>query len=216
MINLLIVDDHDLVRLGIKSLLDDIDGIEVIAEASSGEQALDLVKDLPIDVILMDVKMPGIGGIEATRRLLRYDPDIKIIAVTACLEDPFPTRLLDAGAVGYITKEASIDEMVLAIRKIHAGQRYISTEIAQALAFKSDRDASPFDSLSEREMQIAIMLVNGDKLGKIAEQLNISSKTVSSYRSRVLQKLKCETDVDLVLMALRYGVIEPGIAVAPE
>lgn len=115
MIRVLVVDDHDLVRTGITRMLADIDGLQVVGEGDSGESALKLARELKPDVVLMDVKMPGIGGLEATRKLLRSHPDIKVVAVTVCEEDPFPTRLLQAGAAGYLTKGAGLDEMVQAI-----------------------------------------------------------------------------------------------------
>lgn len=131
MIRVLVVDDHDLVRTGITRMLADIDGLQVVGQAESGEESLIKARELKPDVVLMDVKMPGIGGLEATRKLLRSHPDIKVVAVTVCEEDPFPTRLLQAGAAGYLTKGAGLNEMVQAIRLVFAGQRYISPQIAQ-------------------------------------------------------------------------------------
>lgn len=125
MIRVLVVDDHDLVRTGITRMLADIDGLQVVGQAESGEESLIKARELKPDVVLMDVKMPGIGGLEATRKLLRSHPDIKVVAVTVCEEDPFPTRLLQAGAAGYLTKGAGLNEMVQAIRLVFAGQRYI-------------------------------------------------------------------------------------------
>ncbi len=137
MIKVLVVDDHDLVRTGITRMLADIDGLQVVGQADSGEESLKKARELKPDVVLMDVKMPGIGGLEATRKMLRSHPYIKVVAVTVCEEDPFPTRLLQAGAAGYMTKGAGLAEMVQAIRLVFAGQRYISPQIAQQLALKS-------------------------------------------------------------------------------
>src|SRR5690554_3345393 len=151
LIRLLVVDDHDLVRAGIVRMLADIRDLQVVGEADSGEEALRKARELKPDVVLMDVKMPGIGGLEATRKLLRSYPDIKVIAVTICEEDPFPTRLLQAGAAGYLTKGAALEEMIQAIRMVFAGQRYISPQIAQHLALKAfqpQTNGSPFDLLS--------------------------------------------------------------------
>ena len=120
MIRVLVVDDHDLVRTGISRMLADIDGLQVVGQAESGEAAIKKSRELKPDVVLMDVKMPGIGGLEATRKLLRSHPDIKVIAVTICEEDPFPTRLLQAGAAGYLTKGAALEEMIQAIRMVFA------------------------------------------------------------------------------------------------
>lgn len=129
MIRVLVVDDHDLVRTGITRMLADIEGLQVIGQADSGELALKKARELKPDIVLMDIKMPGIGGLEATRKLLRSQPDVKVIAVTICEEDPFPTRLLQAGAAGYLTKGAALEEMVQAIRLVFAGQRYISRRL---------------------------------------------------------------------------------------
>lgn len=211
LIKVLLVDDHELVRVGIKSLLVGEKNIEVIGEANSGEQAVKIAREKKPHIVLMDVKMPGIGGLEATRKLLRIDPNIKVIAVTACEEDPFPSRLLQAGAAGYLTKGCGPEEMISAIHKVNAGQRYISPEIAQQLALKhlSDGTAiSPFDVLSERELQVMIMITNGCKVQEISEKLCLSPKTINTYRYRIFEKLKIESDVELTLMALRHNMLD--------
>jgi DNA-binding NarL/FixJ family response regulator len=207
----LVVDDHDLVRAGITRMLADIDGLQVVGQGSSGEEALKKARDLKPDVILMDVKMPGIGGLEATRKLQRSNPDIKVIAVTVCEEDPFPTRLMQAGAAGYLTKGAALDEMVQAIRQVFAGQRYISPQIAQQLALKSfqpQQGGSPFDLLSEREIQIALMIANCEKVQSISDKLCLSPKTVNTYRYRIFEKLSITSDVELALLAVRHGMVD--------
>ena len=209
------VDDHDLVRMGITRMLADIPDIRVVGEASSGESALALARELKPDVVLMDLRMPGIGGLEATRKLLRQQPDIKVVAVTICDEDPFPSRLLQAGAAGYLTKGACLDEMVKAIRHVMSGQRYLSTEIAQHLALKpfdAEADRSPFDQLSEREMQIALMIVGCQKIQDISDKLFLSPKTVNTYRYRIFEKLAIHSDVELALLAVRHGVASVQIA----
>ncbi|MBJ9974229.1 UvrY/SirA/GacA family response regulator transcription factor [Pseudomonas sp. S75] len=212
MIRVLVVDDHDLVRTGITRMLADIDGLQVVGEADSGESALKLARELKPDVILMDVKMPGIGGLEATRKLLRSDPDAKVVAVTVCEEDPFPTRLLQAGAAGYLTKGAGLDEMVQAIRLAFAGQRYISPQIAQQLALKSFQpQGSPFDALSEREIQIALMIVGCQKVQVISDKLCLSPKTVNTYRYRIFEKLSVTSDVELTLLAVRHGMVDASL-----
>jgi two-component system invasion response regulator UvrY len=207
-----VVDDHDLVRTGITRMLADIDGLQVVGEADSGESALKLVREIKPDVVLMDVKMPGIGGLEATRKLLRSHPDIKVVAVTVCEEDPFPTRLLQAGAAGYLTKGAGLDEMVQAIRLAFAGQRYISPQIAQQLALKSFQpQGSPFDALSEREIQIALMIVGCQKVQIISDKLCLSPKTVNTYRYRIFEKLSVTSDVELTLLAVRHGMVDASL-----
>ncbi|SEQ26012.1 MULTISPECIES: response regulator transcription factor GacA [Pseudomonas] len=211
MIKVLVVDDHDLVRAGIIRMLADVDSIQVIGQADSGENGLKLVRELKPDVVLMDVKMPGIGGLEATRKLLRSHPEVKVIAVTACEEDPFPTRLLQAGASGYLTKGADIQEMIPAIRHAFGGQRYISAQIAQQLALKSfqpQSNSSPFDLLSEREIQIALMIANCHKVQVISDKLCLSPKTVNTYRYRIYEKLSITSDVELALLAVRHGMVD--------
>ena len=136
MITVLIVDDHELVRAGIRSLLSGVNGLKVIGEASTGEEAVKIAREKHPNVVLMDVRMPGIGGLEATRKLLRADPDIKVIALTVCGEEPFPSKLLQAGAAGYLTKGSALEEMVQAIHAVCHGKRYISPEVAQQLALK--------------------------------------------------------------------------------
>ncbi len=212
-IKVLVVDDHDLVRMGITRMLTDIGGIKVVGEAACGEDALRLARDLHPQVVLMDVKMPGIGGLEATRKLLRQDPDIRVVAVTVCDEEPFPSRLLKAGAAGYLTKGAALDEMVKAIRAVAAGQRYISPEIAQQLALKNldDEKGSPFELLSEREMQITMMIVNCQKVQEISDRLFLSPKTVNSYRYRIFEKLGIDSDVELTLLAVRHGLLSTDV-----
>lgn len=193
-------------------MLADIDGLQVVGEADSGESAIKLVRELKPDVVLMDVKMPGIGGLEATRKLLRSHPDIKVVAVTVCEEDPFPTRLMQAGAAGYLTKGAGLDEMVQAIRLAFAGQRYISPQIAQQLALKSFQpQGSPFDALSEREIQIALMIVGCQKVQIISDKLCLSPKTVNTYRYRIFEKLSVTSDVELTLLAVRHGMVDASL-----
>lgn len=212
MIRVLVVDDHDLVRTGITRMLADIDGLQVVGEADSGEASLKVARELKPDVVLMDVKMPGIGGLEATRKLLRSHPDVKVVAVTVCEEDPFPTRLLQAGAAGYLTKGAGQDEMVQAIRLVFAGQRYISPQIAQQLALKSFQpQGSPFDALSEREIQIALMIVGCQKVQIISDKLCLSPKTVNTYRYRIFEKLSVTSDVELTLLAVRHGMVDASL-----
>ena len=212
MIKVLVVDDHDLVRTGISRMLSDVPGLSVIGEADSGETAVVRARELKPDVILMDVRMPGIGGLEATRKLVQHDKHIKVIAVTVCDEEPFPTRLMQAGAAGYVTKGAVLDEMVTAIRQVHAGLRYISPDIAQQIALKQFNPGgnSPFDCLSEREIQIALMIVNCEKVQSISDKLCLSPKTVNTYRYRIFEKLGITSDVELTLLAVRHGMVDPS------
>ncbi len=167
MIKLLLVDDHDLVRTAIARTLSDSSDLNVVGEASSGEQAYNMVRELLPDVVLMDIRMPGIGGLEATRKIKQRFPEVKILALSACDEEPFPTRLLQAGASGYLTKGVCIEETIRAIRQVAAGHHYLSSDIAQQMALKTydkKQPDNPFDQLSEREMQISLMIASGQKI----------------------------------------------------
>jgi two-component system, NarL family, invasion response regulator UvrY len=216
MIKIMVVDDHDLVRTGISRMLADVAGIEVIGEAASGEDAVALARKLDPDVVLMDVKMPGIGGLEATKKMLRHDDGVRVIAVTVCEEEPFPSRLMKAGAAGYLTKGAALDEMVRAIKVVHAGQRYISPQIAQAMALKpfNTADTAPMELLSERELQIMMMIVNCHKVQNISDKLCLSPKTVNTYRYRIFDKLGITSDVEMTVMAMRWGMVDDNASVS--
>ncbi|MFC3914268.1 UvrY/SirA/GacA family response regulator transcription factor [Pseudaeromonas sharmana] len=211
MISVFLVDDHELVRTGIRRILEDVRGLKVAGEATTGEAAVQWCREHAADVILMDMNMPGIGGLEATKKILRHSPDARIIVLTVNCENPFPTKVMQAGAAGYLTKSSAPDEMIQAIRAVHAGQRYISPEIAQQMALSqfATQDAdNPFKALSERELQIMLMITKGSKVNDIAEQLSLSPKTVNSYRYRLFDKLNISGDVELTRMAIRYGMLD--------
>jgi two-component system invasion response regulator UvrY len=210
-IKVLLVDDHELVRTGIRRLLEDTDDIQVVGEAESGEEAIKLARELHPNVVMMDAKMPGIGGLEATRKMSRQFPDIKIIVLSAHTEEPYPSSFLQAGAAGYMTKGSGSSEMVHAIRAVNAGQRYLTPSIAQNLAFKSlsPDKGSPIDGLSERELQVMTMISEGQKVQDISDKLCLSSKTVNTYRYRLFEKLNVTSDVELTHVAIRHGVVDP-------
>lgn len=210
MIKVLLIDDHEIVRCGIRRILQDVQGMKVVGEAKTGEEGVTLCREHHPNVVLMDVKMPGIGGLEATRKLQRLLPDVKVIVLTMCKDEPYPSRLLESGAEGYLVKDCAVDELIQAIRAVNAGQRYITPEIAQQLAFKHLRgsEASPFETLSERELQIMMMITNGEKIQAISEKLCLSSKTVNTYRYRIFAKLNVSSDVALTHLAIRHGVLD--------
>jgi DNA-binding NarL/FixJ family response regulator len=214
LIKVLVVDDHDLVRSGIVRLLSDAKGINVIGEANCGEDAVKLSRELDPDVVLMDINMPGIGGLEATRKLVRSNADIKVIAVTACDDGPYASRLMQAGAAGFMGKGAEVDEMVRAILKVRSGQRYISPDIAQRMALKPFQEGSdsPFDVLSEREMQTTLMIIGCNKVQEISDKLCVSPKTVNSYRYRIFEKLGIDGDVELTILAMKHGILDTQAA----
>ena len=210
-ISVFLVDDMSLVRTGIKLILGTTPNIKVIGEADSGEEAVDWCRKKQCDVILMDMVMPGIGGLEATKKILRYNPDAKIIVLTIQTEEPYPTKIMQAGASGFLTKGAEPEEMIRAIKDVASGKRFISPSVAQQIALSnvsSIDTESPFKSLSERELQITEMIAKGLKAGDIAERLNLSPKTVNSYRYRIFDKLNLKGDVELTRLAIRCGIVE--------
>ncbi|MCG6656273.1 UvrY/SirA/GacA family response regulator transcription factor [Halomonas campisalis] len=209
MIKVLIVDDHQLVRTSLARLLDSEQDIEVVGEAASGEQAITLSRALNPDVVLMDLRMPGIGGLEATRKITRTSPDVRVLALTGFMEDNFAQRLLEAGASGFISKDTQPPDMVDAIRSVFAGQRYIGSDIAQRLVLsRFEPDENPFDQLSQRELQVAMMIVNCQRVAEISDRLFLSPKTVNTYRYRIFEKLGVQTDVELTHLGLRHGLVE--------
>jgi two-component system, NarL family, invasion response regulator UvrY len=211
LIKVLLVDDHDIVRMGVARMLADVKDLTVVGQVKTGEEAIDFVRRTQQpDVILMDVQMPGIGGVEATRKLVERFSRIKILAVSAHEEEPIPSRILGAGASGYITKGTCLDEMVKAIRLVAQGEQYFSNEIANQLARNwTNRDkasSSPFEALSRREMQMTEMIVDGKSNQDIADTMGVALTTLSTYRSRIYSKLNIENDVKLTHLAMRFGV----------
>lgn len=212
MINILIVDDHNLIRTGLSHILTAVDGFTVVGQAKNGEEAIQLTQKLEPDVILMDLKMPGIGGLEATKRLLLKHPSIKIITISSCDDPLFPNRLIRAGAKAYLTKDANPDEIIKAIKTVVRGEVYLSEIIAHKIACSSIQNTHDSESaiaqLSEREMQIAQMIVHGSKVSDIAKHLNISAKTVNTYRYRLFEKLNIESDVELVHFSIKHQAFD--------
>lgn len=210
MIKLLLVDDHELVRTGIRRILEDVSDFKVVGEVHNGEEAIKFCRSNSPDVVLMDMNMPGIGGLEATKQIIHYAQDCRVIVLSVHKDNPIPARVMQMGAFGYLTKDAEPNEMIIAIRKVAAGQRYIAPEIAQQIAIGqlNLNDTNPFENLSKRELEITIMLTKGTRVPDIANQLNISAKTVNTYRYRMFEKLKVGSDVELTHLALRHSLID--------
>ncbi len=219
MISLLLVDDHELVRAGMRRMLEDRKGRVIAGEAAGGEDAVKWCRQHTGNGVRMDMNMPGIGGREATRKIVRYNPDIRIIMLTIHTENPLPARVMQAGASGYLSKGAAPQEVVSAIRAVHAGQRYIASDIAQQMALSQiepQKAESPFSCLSERELQIMLMITRGQKVTEISEQLNLSPKTVNSYRYRMFSKLNISGDVELTHLAIRHGLFNAEPLISSE
>ncbi|GAA0852294.1 UvrY/SirA/GacA family response regulator transcription factor [Aliiglaciecola litoralis] len=210
MIKLLLVDDHELVRTGIRRILEDVSEFKVIGEVSSGEDAIRFCRATPPDIVLMDMNMPGIGGLEATKQIIHYAQDAKVVVLSVHTENPIPAKVMQMGAFGYLTKGTDPQEMINAVRKVASGQRYIAPEIAQQIAIGqlNLNDTNPFDQLSKRELEITIMLTKGNRVPDIASKLNISAKTVNTYRYRMFDKLHVGSDVELTHLALRHKLID--------
>ena len=210
-LKVLLVDDHELVRTGFRRILETDENIEVVGESESGEEAVLAADLLTPDLILMDVSMPGIGGIEATRRIRRQNPHIQVIAVTVHANTPFPEQLHDAGALGYLSKGCPATEMLTAIKSVAAGQPYIDREISERLLITDlvgNTSGTPFSDLSQREMQVLMMILQGRTTQEISDSLCLSPKTISTYRHRLYDKLDISNDVELTRLALRQGIIE--------
>lgn len=209
-IRVAIVDDHSLIRMSLSRMLADVPGLQVVGVAASGEEALQLVREKQPQVLLMDLEMPGMGGHEASMRLMKQWPALRIVMLSVTEGGPMPGRLLQAGVAGYLTKGAELDDVVTAIRRAACGQRYVSPELAQVLALQQHApaaDCNPFAALSERELQVLMLLVSEKRVQDIAEQLFLSPKTVSTYRTRLFHKLGVDNDIALTRLALQHGVI---------
>ncbi len=209
MIRIMTVDDHELVRVGLRHILEEYADFDIVAEASNGEMALRLNHKCRPDVVLLDVELPGLSGFEITRRLKRASPHQHVLALSVHTQSPFPEKLLDAGASGYLTKGCPAVELVQAVRAVVRGERYISADIAQRLALKvtTGYGGSPFDDLSAREMEVLLMVAEGRRIADIADVMHLSPKTVATYKYRIYDKLDTRNDVDVTRMAMRYGLV---------
>ena len=209
MINIVLVDDHELVRTGFRMILQQHSDISIVGEASNAEEGLRLIRTLSPDIALVDVHMPGMSGVELTERVCRGKMATHVVIVTVVDDARFPKRLLDAGALGYLTKGCTADELVSAIRQVATGRRYLAPSVAQQLALaKLDGNTSPFDVLSSRELEVAMMLVRGKPLTIIGEQLNLSPKTVSTYKQRLMEKLRVDHVLSLAHLMTVHGLLD--------
>ncbi|MDD2760499.1 MAG: response regulator [Methylomonas sp.] len=210
MIKVLLVDDHELVRSGIEALLNAVEDILVVAVCECGEKALQTISIEPPDVVLMDVNMPGMGGFEACRRILQGFPGVRIIGLSVHNGGPIPQQLLKLGVGGFVSKASPVSEMVTAIRTVMAGKRYLCQDVASNLVFESmeSDEASPFFQLSQREAEVAQMILRGKSIQDISEALKLSDKTVNTYRYRLYAKLNIKNDVELTHLAVKYHYFE--------
>ncbi len=202
----------ELVRTSISRMLSEVYKFTIVGEAKTGEEAVRCAASLQPDIVLMDVKMPGIGGLEATRKICQRSETTKVIALTGVVDDLFAKQIIQAGASAYITKGEGFDEIVTAIRAVLMGEIYLSSGIAKQLALRNftdqDDKRSPFEKLSERELLTAIMISRGSKVQDIADTFNVSPKTINSYRYRIFEKLSLNNDVELTLLAIKHKLLE--------
>lgn len=217
MIRIVLVDDHTLVRTGLRLIVDSQPDMEIVAEAENGEAGFAQIRKLQPDVALVDVHMPGVSGLEVTERVRRSKLATQVVILTMIDEAPFPRRLLQAGASGYLTKGCPADELVRAIRTVADGRRYLSADVAQQLALEATvaQNDSPFETLSARELEIAMMLARGRSMPDIADRLNISAKTVATYKYRLFDKLNVDNVVTLAHLASLHGLTEASLARVP-
>ena len=208
MIRLLIVDDHELMREGLKQLFDDEEDLMVCAEAGSGEEALAILQDEKFDLVLLDISIPGIHGVELIKKIKEQLNSPPILVLSMHNESQIAKRKLKAGASGYITKDSSPKDLLEAIRKVAAGGRFITAEIAEKIAFEvsSATPLVPHELLSARELVILRMLAQGRKVNEIARDLDISSKTVSTHKVRLMQKMHIDSDVKLIQYTIAHGM----------
>ena len=210
MIRVILVDDHAVVRTGFRMLLQsEGSGIEVVGEAADGEALLDMLNELPADVVVMDLSMPGLGGLETLRRLRSRDSAPAVLVLSAHEDTAHPRRALNAGALGYLSKRSAPEALPEAVRAVAAGHRYIDTQTAQLLALSQlNNSASPFDALSEREFEVFLRLARGRSVNEIAQQLSLSPSTVGTHLYNIKQKLGAGNQAELTLLALQWGVLE--------
>ncbi|HWS73846.1 MAG TPA: response regulator transcription factor [Quisquiliibacterium sp.] len=209
MIRVAIVDDHAIVRAGLRQFLSEQIDLRVTAEAADGRAALDLVREGGIDVLVMDLAMPGQGGVDALAAIRARAPELPILILSGFPETHYATVLLRQGASGYLNKECDPQEIVDAIRTVHQGRKYVSRAVAELLAeglVSSERP--PHELLSERELQVFLRLAKGETLGQVAQGMSLSVKTVSTYRSRLLEKMRLASNSELTYYALKNGLIQ--------
>lgn len=209
MIRVFLLDDHALVRTGFRMILTHEADIEVVGEAASGEEGLPLIRQLKPDVVVCDLHLPGVSGLEVTERVRRWDQGTRVVIVSVQDEGPMPRRLLEVGASGYLGKGGEASELLRAVREVAQGRRYLAPQLAQRLALDAMAgEASPFDGLSPRELEVAMLLCQGKRLEDIAQRLKISAKTVATHKYRSFTKLGVEDVVALSRLATQYGAIE--------
>lgn len=208
-INVMLVDDHAVVRMGFRLLLDSAPDIKVVAEAASGEEACRVYPELLPDVVVMDISMPGMGGLRAIERIIGKYPSARILALSAHLDAIHPKRVMSAGAMGYLCKRSAPEELPLAVRQVAQGKKFIDPQIAQELALTQlGGKQDPLSALSTREFEVFIHLANGKSVAEIAEMLSLSTSTIGTHLYNIKQKLGVSNSAEIAMVAVRNGLIE--------
>jgi DNA-binding NarL/FixJ family response regulator len=208
-IRILIADDHAIVRAGLQQFIADEPDLEVVGEAQSGAQALTFIRSHPCDVVLLDISMPDLNGVDALAQIKRIKPDLPVLILTAYPEEQYAVALLRAGASGFIRKESAPEQLIGALRTVAGGRKYVSPSLGQLLLKDLEGDDRPAHStLSEREFQIFRRLAAGESVSRVAQELFLSVKTVSTYRTRILEKMSMRSNADLTYYAIKNGLIE--------
>lgn len=209
MIRVLVADDHPIVRMGVRRLIEEDDALELVGEVGDSEEAFRRALDKDVDVLLLDLEMPGRGGLDTLREVKRHRPDARILVLSQHPEDPYAIRTLRAGALGYLNKASIPDCLAAAIRTVARGERYLSASVAQQLAVHvAEPDSErPHERLSDREFQVLVMIGRGRTVSEIAEELSLSVKTVSTYRSRILDKTGMRNTAQLIRYAIEQGLV---------
>jgi len=212
MIRILLADDHKMFREGVRGLLEARSDMTVVGEAATGEEALAAATEHRPDVVILDVSMPGRGGLETVSELKRRNPKVRVLMLTVHPEDRFAVRCLKGGADGYMTKESAADELIGAIRKVFSGGKYVSPSLAESLVLSLERDfgAAPHETLSDREFQVMRMIAAARTVSQIAVELCLSVKTISTYRSRILEKLGLRNNAEIMQYAMEQHLVELG------
>ena len=212
-IRVFIIDDHALVRTGMRMILSSQTDIEVVGDADSGETGLPQVRALNPDVVLCDLHLPGVSGLEVTERIVRGGYGARVIVVSVLEDGPLPKRVIEAGASGYVAKGGDANELLRAVRDVARGKRYLASAIAQNMALGGLGAGSPFDELSPRELETALLLVQGMRQEEIARRLCLSPKTVNTHKARLFDKLGINDTIALARLVAQYGVSDPALAV---
>ncbi|MEK9777941.1 MAG: response regulator transcription factor [Methylophilaceae bacterium] len=209
-IKVLLVDDHSVVRMGFKMLIEAESDMEVISEAESGEDGIKVFKELKPDLVVMDITMPGIGGLESIERILAFDKNAKILVLSAHEDSVHPKRVLNAGALGYLTKRSAAEELIKAIRSVHSGKKFLEADIAQQMAITQlSGENNPVEVLSDREFEVFMALAKGKSTNEIAETMHLSPRTVGTHLYNIKQKLNANNSAEIALIAIRCGLLEP-------